>query len=107
VINFRTNRTEIAADSTALLDQVASILQAHPEIRHLRIEGHTDNSGARQQNVRLSGGRATAVRQYLIDKGIAADRLAAEGIGPDRPVAPNDTPENRARNRRVEFNIVD
>jgi outer membrane protein OmpA-like peptidoglycan-associated protein len=107
VINFRTNRTEIAADSTALLDQVASILTAHPEITHLRIEGHTDNSGSRTQNVRLSGGRANAVRQYLIGKGIAEGRLTAEGIGPDRPVAPNDTAENRARNRRVEFNIVE
>ena len=106
VINFRTNRTEIAADSTGLLDQVATILQAHPEIAHLRIEGHTDNSGARAQNVRLSTGRAASVRQYLIDKGIAAERLTSEGFGPERPVAPNDTAENRARNRRVEFNIV-
>ncbi|MBI2894339.1 MAG: OmpA family protein [Deltaproteobacteria bacterium] len=106
VINFRPNRTEIMPDSLPLLDQVASVMLSHPEVARVRIEGHTDNSGPRAQNLRLSAGRARAVREYLVEKGVAADRLEAEGIGPDRPVDTNETDTGRAANRRVEFNIT-
>jgi OmpA-OmpF porin, OOP family len=67
------------------------------------IEGHTDNVGNRDANVRLSKARAEAVRNYLISKGITRNRLTTVGLGPDQPVASNDTPEGRARNRRVQL----
>ena len=78
----------------------------HPEIAHIRVEGHTDNTGSEATNRDLSDRRAKAVVKYLTDKGVAADRVVGQGYGPDRPVADNGTDEGRASNRRVEFVIV-
>ena len=68
--------------------------------------GHTDNVGLRTSNQNLSQARAEAVRNYLAGKGVPADNLVASGQGPDRPIASNDTAEGRARNRRIEFRMV-
>jgi OOP family OmpA-OmpF porin len=70
------------------------------------IEGHTDNVGNRDANLRLSRARADAVRAYFIAKGIAASRLTSVGLGPDQPIAPNDTEEGRAKNRRIQLREV-
>ena len=67
------------------------------------IEGHTDNVGSRDANIRLSKERADAVRDYFISKGIAANRLTTVGIGPDQPIVSNDTPEGRAKNNRIQL----
>ncbi|NIR36607.1 MAG: OmpA family protein, partial [Actinobacteria bacterium] len=72
----------------------------------VRVEGHTDASGDHDHNMELSLERATSVVAYLVEKGIAEERLEPRGLGPDSPVADNDTPEGRAANRRVEF-IID
>lgn len=105
-IYFRTNRDVIEPRSFALLDQVASVIVAHPEIPRVRVEGHTDARGSRTRNLRLSQQRAAAVVRYLTAHGVAAERLESAGFGPDRPVVPNaTTPEEHARNRRVEFHI--
>jgi OmpA-OmpF porin, OOP family len=69
----------------------------------VEIQGHTDNIGTRNYNIRLSLARAQAVCDYLTAKGIAKDRLIIKGFGPDRPIAKNDTSEGRGQNRRITF----
>jgi outer membrane protein OmpA-like peptidoglycan-associated protein len=73
----------------------------------LIIEGHTDNSGDADKNITLSEKRALAVKEYLVSKEIDHNRITALGYGSERPIEKNDTKEGRARNRRVEFIIVE
>ncbi len=91
--------------SYPLLDEVAQALKDHPTLS-VRIEGHTDNAGRADHNMRLSMRRARAVRDYLVAHGIAGDRLEAVGFGSEQPLATNATFEGRERNRRVEFVIT-
>jgi outer membrane protein OmpA-like peptidoglycan-associated protein len=102
---FKLNKAIIEARSFPLLDNVASILKGHPELKAVRIEGHTDNQGDDTSNLKLSQARAEAVRDYLVKKGVEAGRLTPLGYGEAKPIAPNDTKEGRAKNRRVEFNL--
>ncbi len=106
-VYFATGKDVILKRSFPLLQQVARLLRAHPEIAKLRIEGHTDARGDAKKNVDLSQRRAGTVRQFLVDAGISADRLEAEGFGPSRPVAENKTEAGREQNRRVEFVVVE
>ncbi|MCA2977805.1 MAG: OmpA family protein [Myxococcaceae bacterium] len=105
-VAFATNRAVIEPRSFAMLDNVAAVLRAHPELLTVRIEGHTDDQGDDAKNLTLSQARADAVRDYLVNKGIAATRLVAEGFGEARPIADNATDAGRAKNRRVEFNFA-
>ena len=105
-VNFRTGKAAIMKDSYDLLDQVANVFIQYPRIRKVQVEGHTDDVGAAKANQRLSQARAAAVVKYLVAKGVAAERLVAVGFGEDKPIADNSTPEGRAENRRVEFNIL-
>lgn len=107
VVYFATNSDTIQARSFALLDQVATVLQEHPEIHRLRVEGHTDNRGRLAHNMDLSTRRAASVMRYLVGHGIHADRLESQGFGPTQPVVANArrTAEH-AQNRRVAFVIV-
>ncbi len=103
-VNFRTGSAVIEGrQSFLILDVVASVLQHQPSYGHVRIEGHTDNRGDRTANVALSQGRAQACLDYLVGKGIARERLAAQGFGPDRPIDQGRGRAAQARNRRVEF----
>jgi OOP family OmpA-OmpF porin len=102
-VQFEHGSAEIKAESNSLLDQVALHMKANPEIKRVRVEGHTDDTGPRDVNVRLSKQRAEAVRQHLVKKGVNPQRLTAEGYGPDRPLVKDTTEEARAKNRRVEF----
>ena len=77
----------------------------HPEIKRVRIEGHTDSVGSAQVNKILSQQRAQAVAAWLIAHGIDKDRVTAQGMGKEHPLVPNDTDAGRAANRRVEFHI--
>ncbi len=104
-IRFETNSDRIAPESRGILDQIVLTMRAHEEIRRVRIEGHTDSTGSRDHNVRLSRRRAEAVRRYLVQHGIGGGRVEAEGYGPDRPIESNDSESGRSRNRRVEFVI--
>jgi len=104
-IYFDHDAAHIRRRSHALLRNIAQVLQNHPEIEHIRIEGHTDNSGDRDYNMRLSDSRAHAVRDFLVEQGVAAARLTAHGFGETRPLQANDSREGRAANRRVEFNL--
>ncbi|MDW8088236.1 MAG: OmpA family protein [Bacteroidia bacterium] len=105
-IHFKPSSPQLEPTSYSLLDRIAEFLKNHPEIR-LRIHGHTD-IGDRDPNYnqRLSEERAKAVRQYLIQKGVEPERLEAVGHGNKRPIADNSTPEGRAQNRRVEFEVI-
>ena len=106
-IYFAFDKATVLGRSFTLLDQIAKIITQHPEIAAISIEGHTDNVGSATYNRRLSQARAESVRAYLIEKGVAEQRVVAKGFGPDRPTASNDTAEGREKNRRVEFNILD
>ncbi len=99
---FAPGRAELSADAGAQLDEAAAFLAAAPG-RRARIEGHTDSRGSANLNQALSQQRAEAVRDALVARGVEAARLVAVGRGSDRPIATNDTPEGRARNRRVEI----
>jgi len=106
-IRFKTGRAELADDrsSEQVLQAVLAILNEHPEITRLHVEGHTDDQGAAAMNRRLSAKRAAAVVKWLVSHGIAANRLASAGFGADRPIDSNQTEAGRTRNRRVEFHI--
>ena len=105
-IQFKSGGAELTERSEALLNQVALVIQAHPEIARIRIEGHTDSFGDREFNVDLAERRAWSVRGYLVERGVVAGRLFAKGFGSTRPVATNGTEAGRAKNRRVEFHVV-
>ncbi|MFT3713585.1 MAG: Ig-like domain-containing protein [Archangium sp.] len=102
---FATGKSVVLPRSFKLLDNVAQVLSNHTEVELVRIEGHTDSQGTRVKNLKLSQQRAEAVKAYLVKKGVAATRLKPVGFGPDQPTAPNDTPDGREQNRRVEFNF--
>ncbi len=105
-IEFATGKSTILSKSFPILDEVVRLVKVNPDIQHLDIEGHTDNKGSDDLNERLSNDRAHSVMKYMVEKGIAADRLSAAGYGPKRPIADNNTADGRQRNRRVEFHIV-
>jgi outer membrane protein OmpA-like peptidoglycan-associated protein len=104
-VYFKTGKATIATQSFALLENVASVLLAHPEIPMVRVEGHTDDVGRDKKNLKLSRRRAESVVKFLVDAGVESERLQPIGYGETRPVQPNTTKEGRAANRRVEFNL--
>ncbi|MFU8806628.1 MAG: OmpA family protein, partial [Bradymonadaceae bacterium] len=105
-VHFATGKADILPASHGVLDDIVSVLETNPQIALLRIEGHTDSVGRESMNLDLSKRRAASVRQHLINRGISAQRLESEGYGPGKPIADNATPEGRAKNRRVEFTIL-
>jgi outer membrane protein OmpA-like peptidoglycan-associated protein len=107
VIHFGTNNAELRPDSTQLLDEVADVLIKNPQIKRVRVEGHTDNRGIPEKNMQLSKARAASVVAYLVKQGIDQARLESEGYGATQPKVPNLTPAQRAVNRRVAFKILD
>ncbi len=104
-IKFKTNSAELLGVSQNVIDDVAGLLKAHPEIKHLRIQGHTDNVGLGPFNKELSRKRAASVVAALVKAGVSKARLSSEGFGMDVPIADNSTEEGRTANRRVEFHI--
>lgn len=101
-IQFALGRATIMPVSYPILKEVATLMNARPNIK-IAVQGHTDNAGSHDLNVKLSNDRAAAVRTYLIGQGIKQDRLTSKGFGPDKPIDTNATDEGRAKNRRVEF----
>jgi outer membrane protein OmpA-like peptidoglycan-associated protein len=106
-VYFETSRATIKTVSYALLDEVAELLRAHPEVKRIRIEGHTDSRGGRDANQKLSQARAEAVRTYLIQAGVDESRLTAVGYGEDKPLDRRETPAAWEKNRRVDFFVED
>jgi len=106
-INFAQGSDRIVGGASfRVLDALVAFLNFHPEIAAVEIQAHTDDRGDARENRALATRRALAVKAYLVDHGIRADRLSTLGVGPDRPIASNDTAEGRARNRRIEFHVV-
>lgn len=107
VIFFDTGKATIQTRSYDLLDEIARVVNEHPELKKIRIEGHTDSVGNDLSNLKLSQARAESVAAYLKSKGVDGSRLDAAGFGEMRPISTNDTDDGRSQNRRVEFIIVD
>ena len=106
-VKFQKNQALIVPgrESEDVLQAVLKVLNEHPEIRSVRVEGHTDNTGSAGRNRTLSQERAGAVLNWLVKHGIEKARLSSVGFGPDRPIDSNETEEGRQNNRRVDFQI--
>jgi outer membrane protein OmpA-like peptidoglycan-associated protein len=103
---FEFDRADIKPESEVELLEVVRLLQAHPKWK-VEVQGHTDSVGTAMYNQQLSQRRAEAVRQFLIQRGIKAERIQARGYGSSRPIAPNTTEEGRALNRRTEILFIE
>ena len=101
-INFDVDKATLRPDAAAVVAEIHSLLSNDPSLR-LSIDGHTDSTGTADRNRELSRQRAEAVQAALVAQGIAADRLQAQGFGPDQPLADNASEDGRAKNRRVEL----
>jgi outer membrane protein OmpA-like peptidoglycan-associated protein len=102
---FDAGKVEVAPGAQRSIDKLAEFLKAYPR-RNVLIEGHSDNTGAEDFNVKLSQQRADAVRDRLIAQGVSAQRIRTRGYGPKFPAVDNDTPAGRQQNRRVEVVIL-
>lgn len=100
---FETNKAKLFPNAEAKLNDVATALTQQDPDSPIIVEGHADSQGDDQHNLELSQERANAVREYLVARGIAADRVIAKGFGEERPIADNKSAEGRANNRRVEI----
>jgi outer membrane protein OmpA-like peptidoglycan-associated protein len=105
-VQFAASSARLLPESDGLLRTIVQLMIQHPELDHVVVEGHTDSSGNARGNLKLSRDRAAAVVKWLVANGISGRRLASRGFGSTTPVAANDTPEGRARNRRVEFRVL-
>jgi outer membrane protein OmpA-like peptidoglycan-associated protein len=105
-VKFATGSAVILPASDPILQAVLKVLNDHPEIKGLSIEGHTDNTGAAAGNKKLSAARAASVVTWLVKHGIDKSTLTSAGFGQERPIDSNSTPEGRQNNRRVEFHIA-
>jgi outer membrane protein OmpA-like peptidoglycan-associated protein len=104
-IYFATGKTQILSSSETALAELYNLLRARPKQR-IRIIGHTDDIGSDRANQTLSEGRCQSVRQEMINRGIAEDRIDIEGRGEKDPIVPNDSDEHRQMNRRVEIVLL-
>jgi outer membrane protein OmpA-like peptidoglycan-associated protein len=104
-VHFLFDSSEILPDSQSILEEIAEALRAHPEIRSVEIQGHTDDVGTPDHNLRLSEARATAVRDALVVLGVESSRLSARGYGKEKPLVHGASAEARAKNRRVQLMI--
>jgi len=101
-ITFDKNKSTIKPESEPVLWNAYQTLKNYPEMV-VEISGHTDNVGPRKSNIELSVRRANAVKDWLVKRGIEPERIKTKGYGPDRPIVPNDSEENKRKNRRIEF----
>lgn len=104
-VNFETGSSILTATSLPILDEAANTLKKYPDLK-IEVGGHTDSSGDKTANEKLSQSRAETVMKYLVEKGAKAELLSAKGYGPNQAIADNATPEDKAQNRRVELKIL-
>jgi outer membrane protein OmpA-like peptidoglycan-associated protein len=105
-IFFDVNKADLKAESKAELQKIIAFLKANPTLK-VEFSGHTDNSGDKVFNKTLSNNRAKAIYDYVVEKGsILAANLSYKGYGDTKPKAPNDSPENKAKNRRTELKVL-
>ena len=105
-IYFDTDSDKLKKKSFPVLDAVVNAIQSLPPEARISVEGHTDERGSPDYNRDLSARRANSVKEYLVKKGVAAERVESHGYGTDRPIADNTTTAGREQNRRVEFRII-
>ena len=105
-VNFDFNKSVLKSESYPALDENLEVLKSRPKMT-IKIVGHTDSDGNDAYNQKLSEARATAVKQYLLEKGITADRMQAIGKGESAPIADNKTDAGKAQNRRIEIEFTD
>jgi outer membrane protein OmpA-like peptidoglycan-associated protein/opacity protein-like surface antigen len=103
-VNFERNSSYLTKEAKRTLEKAATALRYHHEVR-VKIVGHTDNIGSKKYNDWISLRRANRVKSWLVSRGISAARITTAGAGFSEPIAPNSTPEGRAKNRRIEFHI--
>lgn len=101
-VHFKFDSASLTSEAKSILDGALSAIQSNKS-QNLQVEGHTDSTGSESYNQNLSQRRAQSVVDYLVSKGVSSSRLSAIGIGESSPISPNDTPANRAQNRRVEI----
>jgi outer membrane protein OmpA-like peptidoglycan-associated protein len=106
-IQFALDSAVILPESNGLMTEIADSLIKNPRIARIEVQGHTDNTGTSEHNMILSEQRANAVRDWLTSHGVGPDRLVARGYGQDKPLVPNVTPAMKAKNRRVQFIILE
>ena len=104
-LNFDFGKATIRESSFPSLDKLAEVLNESKDWK-IAIEGHTDDKGSLATNLKLSQNRANSVKEYLVKKGVATDKITATGFGETKPIVPNDSDANRDKNRRVEFKIT-
>ncbi len=105
-VQFAFDRAELLPGYEKELDKLVDLMTDFPFLR-VEIEGHTDDQGSDDYNLKLSDARAKAVVDYLLKKKVEKERLSWKGYGESRPLAPNDGEANRAINRRVEFRVIE
>jgi OOP family OmpA-OmpF porin len=104
-IYFKTGSAELDKESGPILQSVAEIANRCPAVK-IEVTGHTDSVGGKENNRQLSEQRARAVLGFLSQRGVAPTRVEAAGYGDSRPIVPNDSEANRAKNRRIEFRVL-
>ncbi|GGD15493.1 OmpA family protein [Flavobacterium orientale] len=104
-VNFETSKSVLTNVAKANLDKVVPVFQSYADT-DIVVYGYTDSTGRLEFNQKLSEDRAASVRNYLVSKGLAASRFKTRGMGPNDPIASNETVEGRSKNRRVEFTIT-
>src|SRR6188472_3206150 len=104
-ITFIAETADVAVESMAVIEELAYVLDQHPEVAMVEVQVHTDDAGSAAYQRRVSQDRADKIKLLLTRLGIAATRVSAKGYGPDQPLAPNVSDANRARNRRVQVVI--
>jgi outer membrane protein OmpA-like peptidoglycan-associated protein len=101
-VYFPQNNVKLTEDAKKELENVYEVMKANPSLK-VKIVGHADGIGSESYNKHVAKRRAESVRQFLISKGISKKRMTAVGMGKEAPVAPNDSPDGRAKNRRVDI----
>ncbi|MDH4070465.1 MAG: OmpA family protein, partial [Ignavibacteria bacterium] len=101
-VTFKTGSAEVTTGSATVLEKALKTMIDNPQIE-VEIAGHTDNTGSRATNMRLSQQRAESVKNWLTGRGVEPERITTSSYGPDKPIAPNNTKEGRDKNRRIEF----
>jgi OOP family OmpA-OmpF porin len=104
-VNFDFNKATLKSESYPILFHAVQVLLMNPDMR-VEIQGHTDNIGSEDYNMKLGEKRAQSVKDYLVARGISADRLTTRSFGESQPIADNKTASGREMNRRVEFKVL-
>ncbi|HEY0465448.1 MAG TPA: carboxypeptidase regulatory-like domain-containing protein [Polyangiaceae bacterium] len=106
-VHFQHDSAEILPDSQAIIEELADVMSKRTDIKNVEVQGHTDDTGAAAYNLRLSQSRAQAVVDAIASHGVDASRMTAKGYGQEKPLVPNTTEPNRAKNRRVQVMITE